>query len=211
MRAVSVVAAVFVILVGYGAGLCQLDPYPSGFGVYFDENAMINSTTADVGESVQAYVVATRSTWTGHVVSWYCSPLHYDFVDEWIPYDFGGDGLPFSVVPRGAGTNGWSPSGSPENWSGFEFDYDEPFLLTENCVIADVLIPVESDAPTGVFLSEGGCSVIMAGGEYHQLVAHNPVIGTIPPFYQFLAGVNSDVIPVETEQHSWGQLKALYR
>jgi hypothetical protein len=67
----QIIAATLVFLAfNCQVGLGQLDPFPNGFGVYFDEEDLINATDAEMLQTVHAYLIGTRSSWTGYGVAW---------------------------------------------------------------------------------------------------------------------------------------------
>ena len=208
-----IVATLLFLAFNCQVGLGQLDPYPDGFGVFFDEEALINATGAEEGQTVHAYLIGTRSTWTGYGMAWWCAPLAFDYFDNWIPYGpLEDSAFPFEAVPRGGGVNIWDPYGSGENWIGFNVIYTEPFLVSENTVLCDLWLPVTTAEPLGIFLFDNsGLAIEKAEGGYHVFMVHYPPIGSMPPYTHFLAAINSEVIPIKTESHTWSEVKALYR
>ena len=208
-----IVATLLFLAFNCQVGLGQLDPYPDGFGVFFDEEALINATGAEVGQTVHAYLVGTRSSWTGYAEAWWCSFLVFDYVDDWFPQGpYDNVGFPFEAVPRGGGVNIWDEPEEGENWLGLHVVFDEPFQVLENTVFCDFLLPVTTAEPLGIFSYINNVIwVEKAEGGDHLFYPHYWMGGTMPPFFYFLAAINSEVIPIKTESHTWSEVKALYR
>ena len=210
----QIVAATLLFLAfNCQVGLGQLDPYPDGFGVFFDEEALINATGAEMGQMVHAYLIGTRSSWTGYGVGWWCYTLVFDYVDDWIPYGpLDGVGFPFEAVPRGGGVNIWDEPEEGENWLVLHVVFDEPFPVAENTVFCDLLLPVTITEPLGVFqFIDSRLSVEKVEGESHHFDLHYPSLYSMPPFAFFVAAINSEVIPIKTESHTWSEVKSLDR
>ena len=199
----NMAALTFVLLFMSRAGLCQIDPNPNGYGVYFDEGAMTNTITAEAGETVQAYLMITNGPVTEPANMWYCPQITVGSPDQ--------DDIEFTATPRGGGVNQFEAD-PLFHWIEFHVTYDEPLLtITGNTVLADLEIFVPTTESIRIWAAIGEMSIYFPDGGWQGYSSNYQRYGTMPPYQFYVAGINTENSPVETERYSWGQIKALYQ
>ena len=216
MKQVMVIIAIAVLAITPAAAQV-VDWDLDIIGVFIDEDATVTATSANVGETVHAYLVAGNLTVGGAATAfeggfYFVSPIGeqgWPVFDEYlVPVT-----LPFTATVRGDGVNTM-----PAYCSGldhavcFDIAFPVPLPLTTNTVLADFEIPIDTTDALGVYNTWGGGMLYPDGG---SPVLLNPSTRDIshgmPPFYWLEATINSDYEPVSDEKSAWGAVKAIYR
>jgi len=177
--------------------LAQIDPCPDGIGIYFDQEATQVTATAELGETVVAYLIATNPSQVGGLALWEGSVF--------TPV--------FEVVIWGSPSYGINlannmPPGGPS--FSFLVTPDPPLpALQPIFVLATLDVTVWAEGPIGLHV--GGYSfelpMYRVDDPYGQDHSLYPASGSVDlP----VAVINGDP-PIPVEPGSWGQLKTLYR
>jgi hypothetical protein len=197
--------AATILLAGvvFAAGAsAQVDPYPDGLGLYYDEGATLMSADLAVGETAHLYLVATRLSATGVISGWFSEVF---FAVQ------SGANVPLTSGIRGDGINGWIEDPWGPGTVGFDVVFATPFPVTENTVLADVELAVTDPAPIAVYgMGTFGILRELDGGGDHYVTPHHRY-DPMPPHTFYMACVNCAYPPVGTEGRTWGQVKGIYR
>jgi|GEM_PF-3433945 len=199
-----------LIVVGGSAAplLAQIDWDADNVGFYFDEAATLTAIETGMAESAHAYLVVTNITQPGMITGWQVFPTGICTIDSGFPFPADWESLFFEVIPRGG--SGSPFDGSSPGWWGLDVILDAPMMITDTAVLADLYVPLVTDEPLGIY-QEGGAWIEYDSGETLYLGMSTYPISTMLPQLWLSATMNSDHVPVDAEQTSFGSVKSLYR
>lgn len=188
--------------------LAQIDPDPNGIGIYFDEGATVFCTEADLGSEIAAYLCLTRITSQTGISKWEAT---------------------VEVFPRDA-ILAWSMRGQAVNASEvpeFVVELAGPLPWQSSLVVLEVTIsvlaeyplafrvhPVENPSVTDTPFPLPAYAAGDDPADFRTLGyswGWDPTTGT-PNWCAVVNPVGdcSDP-PTDNADHSWGEIKALYR
>jgi hypothetical protein len=195
MKFTSAIAVFFLLTLATSSG-AQIDPDPDGIGIYFDEAATQTSATADVGEDVVAYLVATHPSQSGGLAMW-------EAVVSASPYAVvqGGTSLGHNVAAN-------MPGGQTYAFVVFCYSPLPPF---QNPMVLATLVVTPADvAPIDLFV----------GGYDYEIPMYrleDPLSGEDRFWYPGsgsvdlpVARINGDA-PVVVDSTTWSAVKATFR
>lgn len=175
--------------------LAQIDPDPNGVGIYFDQGATQAVTTAPVPTppgtpvEVHAWLIATRCSLAGQVLSWEGAVRTDDYASMVVGHPTAGQNIAMNMP----GSNSWSFN----VW----IDPQEPFVITQTLVLADLAIFLDQgDVATLLFINGAHIAVSDTGVLLH------PSSGA----EELPVAVINGAAPVPVAAGTWGAVKSLY-
>ncbi len=178
------------------AAFAQIDADPDGIGVYFDQGATQVAVTVPVGESVDAYLIATNPSQTGTLALWEASvgPSGPGYI---VGEPYNG----FNMLTNMPGSGHVS----------FAVGMDVPNPDLESITILAVLeITVLEEGPVGIFV--GGWSYDWPYYRPNDFY-HGPDTTLYPSSgsSSFPVAMINGAAPVAIDEQSWGGVKSLFR
>ena len=194
MRKAIIVLMVMAIA---GTALAQVDPDVNSIGIYFDQGATINCTTAPLFTLFTSYLCATNISEPSGIFGWECS------VECGPPGNF----LELAWTPRGLYVNVLTPPN-------FVVGLGQPLPWVPSIVLMDISIMALSydpiyftlhpTIPSSFYPPSPGYA---AGDDPGNLIPLDYSVGS----EDVCAIINGDCYVVGNEEMSWGGVKALYR
>jgi len=178
------------------ATIAQIDPDPDGIGIYFDEGATQVVTTVPVGESVNAYLIATNPSQPGTLALWEAS-----------------------VVPSGPGLVVGGPVGGfnmstnmPGNPSyGFSVSMNDPYpTLQPITILATLGITVLDEGAIGLHVFGGG-SLDLPNYRVDDMYGPDNILYPSSGSCNVPVAMINGADPVANEQRSWSVVKSIFR
>ena len=186
----------FCIITTYSAAIAQIDPDSDGIGVYFDEGATQVVANVSVGESVNAYLIATNPSQPGTLALWEAV-----------------------VVPSGPGLVLGSPVGGfnmstnmPGNPGyGFTVSMDDPYpALQAITILATLDISVLEEGSIGLHVFGGG-SYDLPNYRVNDFYGPDHFLYPSSGSCDMPTAVINGMGPIANKQWSWAGVKSLFR
>ena len=193
-RTLFIVAALVIVMVPV-CSWAQIDSGPDGIGIYFDENATVVSTTAVVGDVVEAYLIATNLTHSGEIGMWEAKMCPWGGLGE------------IDGTPTHGGYNYNMNMPGDLCWACTTFAFDTPFPTSNIAILAHLNIIIWDDsAPINLHLNADWCRYwTIDGGDDGFALYPSSGSSDLP-----VATINGPA-PVAVVNTEWGAIKAMYR
>ena len=200
MKKIGDLTVVFLIALGCVAAstigaIAQTDPNPNSVGIYFDENAIVNTQDVMPPGVATAYVIATRYEGVGGVDAWR-----------------GGVSceLPMVATIRGGGVNSFS--NGPDYFLHFDVACGTPLPFSTSIVLAELSVNILTEDPVMLFLesSADGEGWVCSSAGVETFLHPSVPCPNLPCLPAWVASINS-AGPVLSDTVFWDGIKSLYR